>query len=215
MSEQEAPKIEVSTDSSTRDRMRELLADRRALALIGVAVVAVLALVAFVVVPALTGSSSSPAAVKPAVHASGGASSATPTPTASASALPTAASLLQVRDPFSPLVSGSAVAAAGAGAGVTTGGTVGATSTPSATATSTVAGGNGGTNAASLKQLILVALTSEATARVAVNGLVYDVQLNAPFAGGFAMTAETDSNATFLYNGQTQTLVPGQYAFFS
>jgi hypothetical protein len=194
--------------STGNDRLHELLADRRAVALVGGAALAVILLIAFVLVPALTGSSGSkPLAARPVTGDSSTASStATPTPTPSA--LPTAATLLSVRDPFMPLAGGiDAAANSGSGSG--------ASSTASATASSGSSAVAQTGDATSLRQLTLVEITGAKTAKVTVNGLAYDVSLNTPFGTGFAMTAETAGNATFLYNGQTKTLVPGEYAFFS
>lgn len=201
---------EGAAPASGGDRFRELLADRRAVALIGGVVLALILLIAFVLVPALTGSSGSkPLAKRPATSpgTTTGSAKATPTPTASATPLPTAATQLSVRDPFSPLAVNAANTGGGSGSS--------ASSTASATASSAPTSGSGGANTANLRQLTLVEISGAKTAKVTVNGLAYDVSLNTPFAGGFAMTAETTGTATFLYNGQTQTLVPGQYAFFS
>jgi hypothetical protein len=209
MSENEtATSVAVDDQPETSaNRLRELLADRRALALIGVAGLVVVLLIAFVLVPVLTGSSASSAPVATGKVTSGSRTTASVTPTASATptAAPPAAAPLSVRDPFLPLVQG-----ANAGGGTSGGsGTPSATSSPGSTAVAS------GADVSNLQQLTLVELSGPTTAKVTVNGLLFDVTANVPFGSGFAMTAETGSNATFLYNGQTKTLVPGQYAFFN
>jgi len=197
MSEQEGPGTAPAGDvaSSGRDRVRELMADRRALALVGGALVAVIALAAFVVVPALTGSSGSPAAN---VNRPSTPRTATASPSPSPSPLPTVASQLKVRDPFLPL----AVQVAGATGAASVSASASVVATPSV-------------DASQLRQLTLTSITNGTSAKAMVNGLSYDAQLNVPFAGGFAMTALTSSSATFTYKSGTQTLVVGQYAFFS
>ena len=192
---------------SGSDRMRELLADKRAVALVGVAALAVILVIAFVVVPALTGSSSSskPSTQGPRFTSQTSASPSA-SPTVSPSVLPVADQPLKVRNPFSPLaVEG---AAAGGGGGNTTG-SASATSSPGSTTGSTAP------NVSTLRQLTLVEISTPTTAQVTVNGLTYTATLNTKFGDGFMMTAESSGSATFTFNGQTQTLVPGQYAFFS
>jgi hypothetical protein len=211
MSEHEAvtPAPAEDPGGSGTDRMRELLADKRAVALIGAAALAVILLIAFVAVPALTGSSSSKPQARTPVRSAGAATSSTPSASASASAtaLPTVAAPIKVRNPFVPLAVDCACGSGG-GSGSSAAGSASATAAPSSSAAATA-------NAATLRQLTLVELSGPTTAKVTVNGLSFDVTKGTPFNGGFIMTAESAGTATFTYNGQTQTLVPGQYAFFS
>jgi|GEM_PF-5052883 len=193
-------------DLTASSRFRELMADRRALALVGVAGLAVILLIAFVLVPALTGSSSSSGPVAKGTPPSRATASATPTPSASAAPVVPAAAQLAVRDPFDPLLK---AAGSGGGAAGGTSSSASATASPSSTVVVQPADLSG------LRQLTLVAIDGPGTAQVTVNGLAYNVVLNTQFGGGFAMIGETDSSATFTYNGSVQTLVPGQYAFFN
>jgi hypothetical protein len=211
MSEHEAvtPAPAEDPGGSGSDRMRELLADKRAVALIGAAALAVILLIAFVAVPALTGSSSSkPQARTPVSTAGAVTTSTTPSASASPSVLPTVAAPLKVRNPFVPLAVDCACGSTG-GSGSGSTGSVSATASPSSSSAATSG------NAATLRQLTLVELSGPTTAKVTVNGLSFDVTKGTPFDGGFTMTAESAGTATFTYNGQTQTLVPGQYTFFS
>jgi hypothetical protein len=201
------------------DRARELLADRRALAVIGVALVAVVALCAFLVVPALKGGSDSTSSgLVPTHRSSTTTTTSSPSVTATPSALPTVNAVLKVRDPFSPLYVVPA-GATGAAAGGSSSATVAPTVAPQSTiAPSSAASAPADTNVA-LTQLALVRINktgaTATSADVTVNGLAYHVAAGQHFGAGFTMTALTPGNAKFTYNGKTTSLVPGQFALFA
>lgn len=216
-----APFDDLDGQTGLSARARELLGDRRALAAIGVALVAVIALCAFVVVPALSGSSSSDStAIARGVPR--GTPAASATSSAAASAPPTTSGPLTIRDPFSPLYVPAAAASAVPSAPATT---APATSTPQPTAPSVVTVTPVPTTAPTqskvvLTQLVLDKLTwsgkaATSTANVTVNGLPYTAQLGKAFGKGFTMTAITSGNATFSYGGQTVTLVVGEFGLFA
>jgi hypothetical protein len=198
---------------SSRDRLREQLSDKRVLALLGVALLGVVLLAAFVVLPALTSKSSNDDATPPVVHHA--VQSATTSPSATPSALPTVNAAIQLRDPFVALVSGSAASGGGAGASSVSASTSGqSTSTAAPTTAPTL-----DPTKIQFAELALVKITPSATqgdstASVTVNGLSYTVQVGQAFASGFTLTALTATTATFSYGEKIATLVPGQFALF-
>jgi PPE-repeat protein len=206
-------------ESGLTGRARELLADRRAVAMIGVALVAIAALCAFVVVPALTGSSSSTqAGLVPTHHSIAPATTSSASASATPSDLPTANDVLKLRDPFSPLYVVPA-GATGATAGTSSSATVAPTVAPATTVAPTSVASTPADTNVMLTQLTLVRInmtgSTPTTADATVNGLSYHVAAGQKFATGFAMTSLTAGNAKFTYNGKTASLVTGQFALFA
>lgn len=224
MSDQEATGSAPVADEapSARDRMRDLLADRRALAIIGAALVAVIALAAFVVVPALKGSSNAAASsglVPNAHHHTGSVSTATSTPSATPKPTTTVSALPVVHDPLSPLA--AAVGAAGTGATATASGGATSVGVGSGGVASTGVGGTAATTViesappGQLTQLVLAEING-ATAKIVLNGVTSTVTKGEKFGRSnlYTMTAITATNATFAYKTQTSVLAPGEFTLF-
>lgn len=222
MTQSPTPDHEPSGIGAERDAsLREQLSDKRVLGLIGVALVAVVALAAFVVVPALSSKGSSDTASEP-IAAAAPSRAASGTSSASPSSLPTEQQQITVRNPFLPLASASAVDAAATSLAATSAASI-AVPTPVVTAPTTVATqqpvpASSASNIAftelALVHLTPAAGTSPETADVTVNGLPYTVKLKQSFASGFVVTALTATSATFTYQGRTTTLAPGEFALY-
>lgn len=114
---------------SPSERLREVANDRRVLALVGAVAVALIAIVAFVVVPALTGGSGQSAAVITAGHQVSTVGTTSTSPTTTVSPTP---STYGLHDPLQPLVA----AAAAGGGGVAPVGSGGVLISPAASSTS-------------------------------------------------------------------------------
>lgn len=214
---------------------RDFLHDRRALALIGAAVVAVGAAGYFVVLPMLGGSSSTSAdALVPHAHVKASAS-ATPTPGAPA-APATVAPALQVRDPFSPLYVAAVAASGGAAAGSISGGGGVAPVVPSSSAAPTAPALDGGaqtyvvqepgptttvtttakpTQAAPKYTLKLTKVIDGSHVQVTINGKPYTVATgsNVPDAkqGPFRLSSvAVGGPAQFMYGDATFAMSVGE-----
>lgn len=171
--------------------LRDLRHDRRALAMIGAAVVAVGALGYFVVLPLFGGSSSASTAnasgavirgkARVAAHASPNA--------AAAPALPTPAPQFNVRDPFSPLYVAPSAAA------------VGPSTPPSAAPAAAVSPA-----AAAPPQTIVVVQPGPTTTVTKAPTPRYTLVLERTTPG----TANTPATATLLVNGTPTTVSVGQ-----
>jgi len=105
-------------EPSRFDRARELLSDRRALGLVAAAGVAVVALAAFVVLPAVSGGTSKSSQSLPALthHTARVASTPPPSATVPTSTV-TDRSVPKIRDPFAPLYTPPMVVPAAASGG--------------------------------------------------------------------------------------------------
>jgi hypothetical protein len=205
-----------------RERARELLADRRALALVGVAIVAVIALAVFVVVPALRGSSSGDSA-------SGAVPRGTPAATATTSPAPSTSTkpankptpATSVRDPFVPLLAVPAGATAPAAG---TSPAPGATGSPAPQATVTVTappvtGAGSGAGSVQIYHVTLISIGKSLpgqphTAVVDINGRDYNAVEGKAVTPQLTFTHWSESVCTFSHGGQSFSLVPGEYAEF-
>lgn len=207
------PPLPVDEPASGLDRARELLADRRALALVAAAGVAVVALAAFVIVPAVSGGSSSPAALPVVPHhfpnpVAGSTATPTPAPTVTDTAV------LKIRDPFVPLYTPIAAAPAAA------------TSAPPpssappvqvivAPPTNAPAAPSSSSPARTRIDFALVTIHPNNTADVTINATPYNnVPLNQTFAQSFKMVAINGHSAEFYYGDQPFALSPGQHFYF-
>jgi hypothetical protein len=230
---QPTPPEQKPVDYATK---RDLLHDRRALAMIGGGLVVVAAIGLFVVKPMLSGSSNSSdtgAVASAHVHP---ASVASPTPSVTPSAAPTAAPALDVRDPFSPLYSppagsGGSGATASPSPSAGTTGTAGAAGTAGATVTTIVVPGPTVTRTvappAKPKYTLVftkIVSASTQTIQVQLNGVAYTLSpshrlfpdaVNGPFeltalVTSINGTAEADGPATFMYGDASFSMLVGE-----
>jgi len=212
---EQGPSFPDQETASRRERARELLSDRRALAVVAAALVAVIALAVFVVVPALRGSSDdeTSAAGSPTVSVTV-KTKPSPSPTTSAAKPP---AVSKVRDPFVPLVA-EAAGAAGTAAGVVAPGVTPApTTTPAPQATVTVtAAPSGGVQ---IYHVTLISIGKPLpgqphTAVVDINGRDYNAVEGKTVTPQLTFTHWSENACTFSHGGQSFTLVPGEYAEF-
>jgi hypothetical protein len=208
--------------------------DRRKLILLGVAVLALVAVFAVVVLPGLLGGGSSSSASGPIPTARHGASPAAvaPTPSPTPSDDFTLAPAAAYGDPFAHLPAENAAAASSAavpssaptvpsagtaapttGATSTTGGTAGS-STPAANSKATTASAGTPDNTPAAGKPVQVMSVKGTSAAIQIDSLTYTVQVGSVPVPGYTVKSIADGKVTVAHDGAAHTLAEGELQTF-